>query len=191
MAQKQGCGSQLLGALLLVGLMIWGINSCSKLADLPQQTAESQANPKPQRSVDELDQSDLQKQAATKSGRQASTKWSRTATDAKLEDLCKAYLADQTQAARDYRGKSFQADGIVRATKWSPDKEEGLFVVLETSVKTNVVTGWFDKKDQKAVLALRDGQRAVIRGKIGDVVVIKEREEVVVTLEKCVIVRNK
>ena len=100
--------------------------------------------------------------------------------------LCKNYLADKSAADRKYRGKTVELSGTVHTAKWSPNKEEGLFVVLETGTKEFVVTAWFDKKHEKEVLGFQKGQVLRVRGKIGDVTIIKKRGEVFVSLDECV-----
>jgi len=80
--------------------------------------------------------------------------------------------------------------GIVHTAKWSPDKKEGLFVVLETGAKAFVVTAWFDKMHEKAVLELPKGRTVRVQGKVGDVGVDKKRGEVFVSLDECMLVEG-
>jgi hypothetical protein len=44
MAKKQGCGSQLLGAIIVLGLICWGINSCVQRSDETRRAEEQRRN---------------------------------------------------------------------------------------------------------------------------------------------------
>jgi hypothetical protein len=105
-------------------------------------------------------------------------------------DLCKTYLADQPAAERTYRGRTVELSGVVYAAEWSPNKEEGLFVILETGINQFVVTAWFDKRHEKQILGLRKGEIVRVAGKVGDVAVMKNRGEVFVSLDECVTIEG-
>jgi hypothetical protein len=298
MAKKQGCGSQLLGGVVLIGLICWGINSCVQRNDearraeeqrrqslTPEQRAEedrikaeqaAKAEAEQQRASRELevqlvsedyvrkflkfpDDADFgfwsvpdvksnqagdtfyvesKVKAKNALGAQLTYRWQtivfldggtwqlvscvidgkkvyeskellekikerkgpstlppKTENPEQPEtvnavDLCKAYLSDQGKAGRKYRGKTVELRGIVHTAKWSPDKEEGLFVVLETGTRGFVVTAWFDKKHEKAVLGLPKGRSVHVQGKVGDVAVDKKRGEVFVSLDECMLVKG-
>jgi hypothetical protein len=167
MANKQCCGSKLLGGIVLIGLTCWGINSCvGQEANTPP---GSQRETLPTIPV----KTDQPKRVETLNA----------------PALRKAYLSDQAKATRRYRGRTVELGGTVSAANWSPDKNEGLFVVLKTGTKGFVVTAWFDKEHEKAVLELQKGRTVRVQGKVGDVGLIKKSGEIFVSLDECVFVK--
>jgi hypothetical protein len=108
----------------------------------------------------------------------------------RVNDLCNSYLADNKAAHRKYRGQPVEWTGKVHAAEWSPSKEEGLFIVLDTGKKEFVVTAWFDKSHERDVLALQKTQTIRVIGYVGKVSVIKDRGEVSVALDDCIILES-
>jgi hypothetical protein len=104
------------------------------------------------------------------------------------EALFEAYLSDQDKAGRDFRGRTVNLLGVVSRTGWSQDKKAGLFIKLGTARPALVITAWFDMKHEKAVLFLPKGLTVRVEGKVGDVGVNKERGEVFVSLDECLLV---
>ena len=62
--------------------------------------------------------------------------------------------------------------------------------LLNCAAMSIVVTAWFDKKHEKAVLGLPKGRSVHVQGKVGDVGVDKNRGEVFLSLDECMLVKR-
>lgn len=102
-------------------------------------------------------------------------------------DLCKEALADKPAAERKYKGKTVELSAKVFGS--GSHVADGPYATLLTGNKDFIVCPWFDKNQEKTVLALKKGQVVFIRGKVSGFTVIKKDGSVFFSLDDCVVLK--